>query len=189
MKKFSSRKPRSGIALAAFLMVSMIALPSHARSPFDDIDAKLDILIDAVVGGTSSEPISLSVFEFVEDSGSRHTQDLFVVPEGKILFVDHASVFLDVVVRNRPTADIRILASLVGTGVSETPTRVTFQLGYMDEFPQTSRGTPNFIAQGELGVFFGPGPVQCESNTRFGGVNLDFGTASCTFSGRLVDAP
>ena len=119
--------------------------------------------------------------------GTRSTTEVYVVPPGKILIVDHASVFLDIDVANRPTTPLRIRAEL--TGPSPGVGFVTVPLGFMEEYVITSRGTPNFLTSRNISTYFGAGAIRCTSETNYGGVNLRFGAQQCTLSGRLIDAP
>ena len=137
-------------------------------------------------GGSAVDYVSVTEFEFVENAGSRASIEVFHVPAGKILIAEYVSILLDVVVRGRPTSGLKLGARLDGNGTLGV---VRYELGYMEEFEFTSRGTPNFNTARELTAYYTEGPVNCVSDAHFGGVNLDFGSVTCSLSGRLIDAP
>ena len=113
-------------------------------------------------------------------------EEVFRVPAGKIFIVDYVSIYLDVVVNNRPQTGLRIASRLDGTGSSGS---IQYELGYMEEFVFTSRGTPNFITATAATIYFSEGPVTCVADSHFAGTGLDFGAIKCNVSGRLIDAP
>ena len=149
--------------------------------------------VEVINPSVNAEYISVTQDLRVADEGSFFSIDVFEVPADKILIVDYVSVFADVVIGGRPTTTpLFIRSSLQGLTPNEIDpgesALVRFDLGFMEEYPMTSRGTPNLLTAREVKVYYGAGPVQCTVDTRFGGTNLDFGIAECSLSGRLIDA-
>lgn len=180
-------RPRVLAVLATIFMGLVAAAPaSAARTSLAGIDAKLETLL-GLLG--SAEPVSVRAFRSIDTAGdgNRSSTVVYVVPAGKILIVEHTSLFLDVVVANRPATELRIRAELSGAG--PTGGGLTVPLGFMEEYPFTSRGTPNFLFSANVTTYFGSGNITCTSETNYGGVNLSFGIQTCTLSGRLIDAP
>jgi len=169
-----------------------VALPADARVSLSEIDQKLDAVLAALDADVTPDTklVSVRVSRNVANEGSNLLVDVFEVPAGKVLVVDFLSMFLDVVVRNEPSTGVRIRGTLIGANPQNpSSAQVRFDLGYMDRYLFTSRGTPNFTISGQIPVYFGAGTVRCLADTRFGGVDLDFGLAECSISGRLIDAP
>lgn len=164
----------------------LAAGPAAARTSLAGIEATLDTLVGLL---SNAEPVNVGVFRSIDSTGdgNRSTTEVYVVPPGKILVVDHASVYLDVVVANRPATPLRIRAEL--RGPSPGIGFVTVPLGFMEEYAMTSRGTPNFLTSRNVSTYFGAGAISCTAETNYGGVNLRFGAQQCTLSGRLIDAP
>jgi hypothetical protein len=140
-----------------------------------------------VVTIVNAELVSVEVSENVNSPNSRLTLNVFEVPPGKILIVNYVSIYLDVAV-NRPSMGLRIAGGLGGNGLTDRRP-VQFELGYMEEFEQTSRGTPNFIVARNVTAYFSQGAVQCVADSHFAGSDLDNGLIICSLAGRLVDAP
>jgi hypothetical protein len=137
-------------------------------------------------GAGGTDYVSVSEAELVNAPTSRVTIEVFNVPAGKIFIADYVSIYLDVAVNNRPQTGLRIAAKLDGNGTNGSN---RYELGYMDEFVRTSRGTPNFIMAREVTLYFTAGPVRCVSDSHFAGSGLDFGVVRCDLSGRLIEAP
>lgn len=181
-----------GPGTAALLAVSLLFAPSgFARTSLATIDAKLDAILAALNGNgaTAVEAVSVTAARLVDDEADALSHEVFEVPAGKLLVVDYASILLDVVVRNRPATEIRIRGEVHGRNPADLTSLTRVHLGYMEEYAETSRGTPNFLIAKEVTAYFGEGPVTCVAVTSFGGINLDFGSVTCTLTGRLVDAP
>ena len=138
-------------------------------------------------GAGGTDYVSVSASELINTpQSSRVSIEGFNVPAGKIFIVDYVSIYLDIVVRNPPQTGLRIAARLDGNGTNSSP---RFELGYMEEFVRTSRGTPNFITAREVTLYLTEGPVDCVADSHFAGSDLDFGLIRCDLSGRLIDAP
>jgi len=134
-------------------------------------------------GGVSAAvPVSVTVSELVGDVGSNVRIVVYEVPPNQTLAVEYVSFFLDIAVDNKPTSEIKIEGGVIG------PNGLQFPMGYMDEYEETSRGTPNFLIASPVHMYFDEGTVYCYGTTNYGGVNLNFGTVQCSLSGRLVKA-
>lgn len=168
------------------LMLALLAVPVLGGEK--DVNVVNVQPIPVVVENDAAGLVSVSVRNLVEVPTARITQNVFEVPAGKVLIVDYVSIYLDVVVGNRPNTGLRIAGNLSGTGAG-TDSLVNFELGYMEEFERTSRGTPNFIVARNVKAYFSEGTVQCVADTHFAGSGLDFGLARCSLAGRLIDAP
>lgn len=166
-----------------------ITSPAHARVSLSEIDAKLDEVLTRLGGQPSQQFISESIFVIYNDRGARIVEQMFEVPAGKLLIVDYVSILIDPAVRNRPTTPLRIRGAIEGTDPNDSALKPRFDLGFMEEYGRTSRGTPNFLIARELKAYYAEGPINCITDTRFGGVNLDFGSIECAIAGRLIDAP
>jgi len=137
-------------------------------------------------GAGGTDYVSVTNTELVNAPTALVSIEVFSVPAGKIFIAAYISISLDVAVQNRPRHRLRIAARLDGSG---TNSAARYELGYMDEFGFTSRGTPNFIMARELTAYFTEGPLTCVSDSHFAGSDLDFGVVRCDISGRLIDAP
>jgi len=173
--------PAAALAAPTDKDVNVVNTPDVVIANQDPIPVTVE---NSGAGGT--DYVSVSAFEQVNAPTSRVIAEVFSVPPGKIFIAEYISIYLDVVVRNRPQSGLRIAARLDGSGTNGIS---RFELGYMEEFVFTSRGTPNFIMARELTAYFTEGPVSCVSDTHFAGSDLDFGIARCNLSGRLIDAP
>jgi hypothetical protein len=179
----------SGVAMAKGGDDNPVIVSIDQSGSSNDVDANItnDSSNPVPVTVVNSELVSVQVFENVDSPTSRVTLNVFEVPPGKILIVNYVSILLDVAV-NRPGTGLRIAGGLGGIGSTDRRP-VEFELGYMEEFEQTSRGTPNFIVARNVTAYFSQGAVQCVADSHFAGSDLDFGFITCSLAGRLVDAP
>ena len=142
--------------------------------------------LEALATSVNGEPVMASARELFESLNQRATLEVTSVPAGKVLIVEHSTVFLDTGVRQFDERPIRFTAILRGTtGTSTNQVR----LGYMDENPNTSRGGRLFLYSDEVHLYFTEGPISCDANTDFAGTELFSGAIDCMVSGRLIDAP
>lgn len=144
--------------------------------------------VPVMIQSNAVQPLSVTVFESVNEPQSSFIRvEAYQVPAGKILIAEYVSMYLDIAVTDRPSTGLKIEGTIAGTG---TPSgNASFELGYMEEFERTSRGTPNFIIAKNLTAYFSEGPVICIADSHFAGTDLDFGVMSCSIAGRLIDAP
>ena len=136
------------------------------------------------------QPISVSEFvSITEPESSRVDVRVFKVPRGKILEVEYVSIYLDIAVRNEPNNGTKIEGTVRGGAFPQQRGLASFELGYMEEYDRTSRGTPNFIIGKAVKLYFSQGDVVCTADSHFAGSDLDFGIMACSISGRLYDRP
>lgn len=195
--KMKNQKKILSLGLAATAILAMIPTALLAAPPSKDVsvvntpgvvvlnDNPIPVVIDNS-GEGGDEFVTVSIRDLVEAPTATITRDVYQVPAGKMLIVEYISIYLDVAVNNRPASGLKIAGNIAGNG---TTGYVRFELGYMEEFGRTSRGTPNFVIARNVTAYYSEGAVQCTADSHFAGSDLDFGVIECALSGRLVDAP